>query len=102
MTYCDNPSCDNEATEVVPVSISADVVEFRCFCSTCSEAYNVGAQHGRFRAIRQLRACANVLDADEHVIHTVSAAMSCLDSVDDPGEEGLTPPVLDEDEDEEE
>lgn len=94
--YCDAEGCENEATEVVPVSIDENTVEFRRYCYPCSEAYQTGAQHGRFRAVRQLTARVDSLrkqgfTAEAGIIFT---AIQRLDSATDPGEEGVEPPPV--------
>ena len=94
--YCQNDPCESEAVEVVPVSVDADTIEFRRYCHTCSEAYNVGCQHGHFRSVRQLRAHADSLNGQGFVIEAgvIFAALPKLDTCTDPGEEGLEPPPL--------
>ena len=47
MKYCDNPTCDAEAVETVPVTVARPSDETRNYCYTCYEAYIVGCQHGR-------------------------------------------------------
>jgi len=100
--YCENDPCQTEAVEVVPVSVDENTVEFRRYCHTCSEAYSTGAQHGGFRAMRQLRAHAEDLKTQGFVTEggVIFAALSKLNAATDPGEEGLEPPTLDEDEEE--
>ena len=103
--YCENESCEFEATEVVPVSVSQNEVEYRRYCYTCSEAYNTGAQHGHFRVMRQLQKYAEDLMKQGFVAEAgvIFAALPKLNTTDDPGEEGVEVPSLEEpDEDEEE
>lgn len=103
MHYCDNESCESEAVEVVPVSVDADTVEYRRYCYACSEAYSTGAQLGRFRAMRQLKAQAESLKDQGLVTEAgvLFAALPRLNTAADPGEEGLVPPPLEDDENEE-
>jgi len=100
--YCDNDPCETEAVEIVPVSLDENTIEFRRYCYTCSEAYNTGAQHGRFRAMRQLRAYAESLKGQGFVTEAgvIFAALPRLDTANDPGEEGVEVPTLDDDEEE--
>ena len=100
--YCDNDACESEAVEVVPVSVDEDTVEFRRYCYTCSEAYNTGAQHGRFRAVRQLKAYAEDLKSQGLVTEAavIFAALPKLAAANDPGEVGVEVPTLDDDEEE--
>ena len=96
-TYCDAEGCENEATEVVPVSVGENAVEHRCYCYPCSEAYHTGAQHGRFRAIRQLTAHMNSLKKQGFVTEAgvIFTALQKLDTAADPGEKCLEPPPQD-------
>lgn len=100
--YCDSEACENEASEVVPVSVDADTAEYRRYCYTCSEAYNTGAQHGRFRAMRQLRAYAGILREQGFTTEAgvIFAALPKLNTATDPGEEGLERPTLEGDDEE--
>lgn len=92
--YCDNEACENEASEAVPVSVDVQTVEFRRYCHTCSEAYHTGAQHGAFRARRQLRAHAESLKNQGFITEAgiIFAALPRMNTADDPGELGLFPP----------
>jgi hypothetical protein len=98
--YCDNETCEAEAVEVVPVSLDEDTVEYRRYCYACSEGYNTGAQHGRFRAMRQLRAYAESLKERGFATEAgvVFAALPKLDTCTDPGEEGMEPLPLENEE----
>lgn len=98
-TYCDNDPCEAEAVEVVLVSLDEDTVEYRRYCYTCSEAYNTGCQHGHFRGVRQLRAYAEGLKEQGFVTEAgvLFVAIAKLNTADDPGEAGLEPPTLDQD-----
>lgn len=100
--YCQNDPCESEAVEVVPVSVDVDTVEYRRYCYACSEAYNTGSQHGRFRAMRQLRAYAKSLKEQGFATEAgvLFAALSKLNTANDPGEEGLEPPPLEDEDDE--
>ena len=99
--YCENDPCEAEATEVVPVSLDQNTVEYRRYCYTCSEAYNTGAQHGHFRAVRQLQKYAEDLMKQGFVTEAgvIFAALPKLDTANDPGEEGVPVPTLDDPED---
>lgn len=44
--YCQNPTCQNEAVEQVPVSVKEPSDQNRALCATCHEAYSWGVQHG--------------------------------------------------------
>ena len=46
--------CETEAVEVKPVSVGLTEMETRKMCFTCSESYSSGAQHGEYRAVRDL------------------------------------------------
>ena len=96
--YCETDGCETEAVEIVPVSIDDSTVEYRKLCYPCSEAYSTGTQHGRFRAMRQLRAYAKSLQQQGFVTEAgvIFAAVAKLDTANDPGEEGLEPPPLEE------
>ena len=95
--YCETEGCESEATEVVPVSLDESTVEYRRYCHPCCEAYHTGAQHGRFRAVRQLRAHVESLREQGFVTEAgvLFAALSKLDSTNDPGEEGVETSPLD-------
>lgn len=99
--YCENEACENEAVEVVPVSLDANTVQFRHLCYPCSEAYSTGVQHGRFRAARQLRAYAESLR--EQGLATEAGVIFCavarLDVLTDPGEDDVGVPTLGDDDD---
>lgn len=96
-TYCDADGCESEATEVVPVSIDEHTVQHRRYCYPCSEAYHTGAQHGRFRAVRQLEAYAESLKEQGLTAEAgvIFAATSRLNTATDPGEDGVETPPLD-------
>lgn len=51
--FCENPACESEATETVPVSVSKPSDETRHYCYPCYEAYIVGVQHGKMIAGQQ-------------------------------------------------
>lgn len=93
-TYCDADGCEAEAAEVVPVSIDETTVQIRNYCYPCSEAYHTGAQHARFRAIRQLRAYAENLKEQGFVVEAgvIFAALPRMNIADDPGELGPSLP----------
>ena len=98
IAFCDNETCDNDATEVVPVSISETEVEYRRYCYTCSEAYTIGCQHGHFRAVRQVLRQAAKANKVADCFQTAGALALLAAQMmpgDDPGEEGLTPPNID-------
>jgi len=94
--YCEFLTCENElgddGGEVVLVSYGPDDVRKRRACWACAEIYNTGAQYGRFRAVRMLRAIAQVMaeEGQEAESLAVDAAVSGVNSVDDPGEAGAT------------
>ncbi|MEN6643987.1 MAG: hypothetical protein ABFE08_16240 [Armatimonadia bacterium] len=96
-TYCDAEGCENEATEVVPVSVGENAVEHRRYCYPCSAACHTGAQHARFRAIRRLTAHMDSLKKQGFVTEAgvIFMALQKLDTATDPGEEGVGPPPLD-------
>ena len=93
MRFCGMPECDNEAVVTVPVSTDVDAVVMRRLCHPCAEAYAVGCQHGRFRAVRILRGRAAELDrAGNHAgaaRHRLAAGD--VDAGDDPGLGGAVP-----------
>ncbi len=51
MPYCDNEQCENEAVIAVPVSEADYGDGARPFCRPCWDAYDIGVQHGTFRAV---------------------------------------------------
>jgi hypothetical protein len=44
--YCQNPLCENTATNVVAVSVDQPSDQHRSLCAACEEAYSWGVQHG--------------------------------------------------------
>lgn len=50
--YCQNPLCESEAVEEVPVSVERSSDQLRSLCATCYEAYTWGVQHGRISSSR--------------------------------------------------
>jgi hypothetical protein len=50
--FCQNPLCESEAVEEVPVSVEHPSDQLRALCATCYEAYTWGVQHGRISASR--------------------------------------------------
>lgn len=50
--FCQNPLCQSEAVEQVPVSVKRPSDQLRALCATCHESYVWGVQHGRISASR--------------------------------------------------
>lgn len=46
-TYCQNTFCEAQAVKEVPVSVKKLSDEVRALCTTCTEAYTWGVQHGK-------------------------------------------------------
>jgi len=123
-SYCENDGCENEAEQKVPVSMDEGTIEYRHYCQVCSEVYHVGAQHGYYRSKRQLRDWATKVQteasgleplpqnpsSDERRLfefhlgtaRTINTCASYLNPSTDPGEEGLTPPPLELEEEDDE
>lgn len=53
--FCENGSCEAEATTRVPVSLERTGDAVRYFCDLCAEAYTIGVQHGSFRTRTELK-----------------------------------------------
>lgn len=45
--HCENPWCQNESINEVPVSVRKPADQIRALCAVCDEAYSWGVQHGR-------------------------------------------------------
>jgi hypothetical protein len=52
--FCQVEPCENPFFEVQPASLDLTTIETRRMCRPCAESYGTGAQHGEFRAIRNL------------------------------------------------
>ena len=52
-TYCQNPSCGNEAVAEVPVSMNKPSDQKRSLCIACERAYRWGVWHGRMTPRRK-------------------------------------------------
>lgn len=94
---CGFPTCEfGEAmvggdgkVKTVPVSEDAETVHLRPTCYHCGEVYEVGVQHGRFRAVRVLRERLAIL-SDPAMVAWTEELIRLVDSIDDPGIEGAT------------
>ena len=49
--YCQNPLCEDEAVQQVPVSVNKPGDQKRALCAACEEVYTWGVQHGRMSKV---------------------------------------------------
>ncbi len=66
--YCQNPFCENEATNVVRVSVNEPSDQKRSLCAVCEAAYSWGVQHGCFTSVPKKVWVLHVNDAGT-VVH---------------------------------
>ena len=45
--YCENPYCENQSVNKVPVSVEKPSDQARALCAACEEVYTWGVQHGK-------------------------------------------------------